>query len=394
MSDSILHPESLTVHGGVCKQDSTAVIPPIYQTSAFRFDSTAHGAALFAGQEAGFIYTRMGNPTIRAMEDAIACLEGGAEALGCASGMAAIHTIFSALLSKGDHVVCSKVVYGPTSTLLTTIFGKFGVSTSFVDTADLSQVENAVKPNTRVIYVESPGNPTIDISDIQRISRIAHDHDALLVVDNTFMSPYFQKPLDLGADIVLHSLTKFLNGHADVIGGIVVLKDEDRYPYFRKILNQTGGVIDPFNSFLVHRGLKTLALRMEKHAENGLAIAQFLEDHPAVAWVKYPGLKSHPHYNLGLIQHTGFGGVMAFEVKGGFKAGEQLLNSVQLCTLAVSLGGVETLIQHPASMTHASMGKEQRLAANVTDGLIRLSVGIENKDDLIRDLQTALSKLG
>lgn len=388
-----LNTESLCVHAGISKKESNALIPPIYQTSAFRFRSTAHGAALFSGKEEGYIYSRMGNPTVKSMEDAIAALEGGYKALGCSSGMAAINTIFSALLASDDHVICSKVVYGPTLTLLNTVYKKYGIKTTFVDSTNLDKITKAMTPATRLVYIETPGNPTIEISDIYRIAKIAHENNALLVVDNTFMSPYFQKPFEFDADIVIHSLTKFLNGHADVIGGIIVVRDDETYKEFRKVLNQTGGVIDPFNSFLVHRGIKTLSVRMEKHSVNSLKIAKFLEDHNKISWVRYPGLKSHPQYNLGLIQHTGFGGVMAFELKGGFKAGETMLNSVVLCSLAVSLGGVETLIQHPASMTHASMGKKERQAANVTDGLIRLSVGIENSDDIIEDLAQALEKI-
>ncbi|MGB5848926.1 MAG: PLP-dependent transferase, partial [Ignavibacteriaceae bacterium] len=239
----------------------------------------------------------------------------------------------------------------------------------------------------------TPGNPTLCISDIEEISKIAHERNAKVVVDNTFMSPALQNPLKLGADVVMHSLTKFLNGHADVVGGIIVVKDEETYLNFRKTLNQIGGVIDPFNSFLVHRGLKTLALRMEKHSQNAQAIAEHLEQHPLINNLMYPGLQSHPNYETGLKQHAAPGGLIKFEVEGGFEAGKILMNSVKLCTLAVSLGGVETLIQHPASMTHFSMGKEARLAGGITDGLVRLSVGIENVDDLIADLDQGLEKV-
>ena len=393
MADPRIHPQTLCVHAGISGEESGALVPPIYQTSSFRFESTAHGAALFAGEQDGYIYTRMGNPTVAAMENAVAALEQGHKSLGCASGMAAINTVFSGLLSASDHVVCSRVVYGPTATLLSRIYKKYGVTTSFVNTADSKEVIRALTPKTRMVFLESPGNPTIDLADIKEITEAAHAGGAVVVVDNTFLSPYFQNPLLLGADIVVHSLTKFLNGHADVIGGIVVVKDEDRYQVMRKVLNQTGGVIDPFNSFLVHRGIKTLSVRMEQHARNATAVARFLEDHPGVAWVRYPGLKSHPQYDLGQIQHSGPGGVMAFELKGGYRAGEALLNRVALCNLAVSLGGVETLIQHPASMTHASLGREERKAAGVTDGLVRLSVGIENCDDIIADLLQALEQV-
>ena len=381
------------VHSGIEEYEFGSVVPPIYQTSTFKFKSAQHGAALFAGKEKGYIYTRMLNPTIEAMENAIAELEGGHKALGCGSGMAATHTIFASLLSSGDHVVCSAAVYGPTTTLLNTIMKKFGVETTFVDTSDSENVAEAIEPNTKVVFVETPGNPTLCISDLAEISKLAHKNKTVVVVDNTFMSPALQNPLVLGADVVMHSLTKFLNGHADVVGGVVVVKDEQMYQQFRKSLNQTGGVIDPFNAFLVHRGLKTLAIRMERHCENAQKIAEFLDSHPVVINVRYPGLKSHPNYQLGLKQHKGHGGMITFEVQGGLEAGKLLMNSVNLCQLAVSLGGVESLIQHPASMTHFSMGKEAREAAGITDGLIRLSVGIENADDLIADLEQALNKV-
>lgn len=384
---------SRCVHSGIEENEFGAVVPPIYQTSTFKFKSVEHGTSLFAGEEKGYIYTRMANPTVEAMENAIADLEGGHKALGCASGMAAIHTVLASLLSAGDHVICSAAVYGPTTTLLNTVMKKFGVETTFVDTSYSENVLNEMKSNTKVVYVETPGNPTLCISDIEQISKIAHQHNAVVVVDNTFMSPALQNPLKLGADVVLHSLTKFLNGHADVVGGIVVVKDEKTYLHFRKTLNQIGGVIDPFNSFLVHRGLKTLAIRMEKHSKNAQKIAEWLEKHPLVKGIRFPGLKSHPNYEAGLKQHSAPGGLIKFEVEGGFEAGKIFMNSLKLCTLAVSLGGVETLIQHPASMTHFSMGKEARLAGGVTDGLVRLSVGIENVDDIIADLDQALEKV-
>ena len=385
--------ETKCVHAGMGEYEFNPVNPPIYQTSTFSFDSSEQGAALFSGEQKGYIYTRMLNPTIEAMENAIAELEGGHKALGCASGMAAVHTVFASLLKSGDHIVCSSAVYGPTMTLLKTIISKFEVETTFVDSSDLNEVKNAVKSNTKVIYIETPGNPTLAITDIAGAAKIAHSCGAKLVVDNTFMSPALQNPFELGADVILHSLTKFLNGHADVIGGIIIVKDEETYKEFRKVLNQIGGVIDPFNSFLVHRGIKTLALRMQKHCENAMIIAEHLEAHPMVKWVMYPGLKSHPQYEIGLKQHKGHGGMISFELGGGFEAGRIMMNSVKVCRLAVSLGGVETLIEHPASMTHFSMGREGREAACITEGLVRLSVGIENADDIIADLAQALSKI-
>lgn len=381
------------VHSGIDEYEYGAVVPPIYQTSTFKFKDVKHGASLFAGEEKGYIYTRMLNPTVEAMENAIAALEGGHKALGCGSGMAAISTIFITLLQSGDHVVCSSAVYGPTTTVLNTVMKKYGVETTFVDSSDSDNVRKAIKPNTKVVYIETPGNPTLCISDIEEISKIAREYKATVVVDNTFMSPALQNPLLLGADIVMHSLTKFLNGHADVVGGVIVVKDEETYQQFRKTLNQLGGVIDPFNAFLVHRGLKTLAIRMEKHCRNAQKIAEWLEKHPAVKWIRYPGLKSHPHYQIGLEQHKAPGGMITIELKGGLEAGRIMMDSVRLFQLAVSLGGVESLIQHPASMTHFSMGKEAREAAGITDGLVRISVGIEEVNDLIADLEQALNKV-
>ncbi len=384
---------SKCVHAGVGEYEFGPVVPPIYQTSTFKFESTAHGASLFKGESEGYIYTRMKNPTIEAMENAVAELEGGHKALGCGSGMAAISTVFLALLKAGDHIVSSKAVYGPTATLLRTVISKFNIDSTFVNTAVIDEVKSAIKPNTKIIYVETPGNPTLEVSDLKEISEIAKQAGALLVVDNTFMSPALQQPLSLGVDIVVHSMTKFLNGHADVVAGIIVVKDEEMFTLMRKVLNQLGGVIDPFNSFLVHRGLKTLDLRMQRHSESAQIIAEYLEAHPQVKWVRYPGLKSHPQYDICKKQHKNTGGMISFELAGGFEAGEIVMNNVKFCQLAVSLGGVESLVQHPASMTHLSMGKEAREKAGITEGLVRLSVGIENVNDIINDLDQALKKV-
>jgi methionine-gamma-lyase len=385
--------ETKCVQAGVGDYEFHPVIPPIYQTSTFAFESAQQGSSLFAGEQKGYIYTRMLNPTIEALEDAMASLEGGHKSLGCASGMAATHTVIASLTKSGDHVVCSSAVYGPTMTLLKTIMSKFGVETTAVNSSNLDEIEKAMKPNTKVVFIETPGNPTLAITDLEGTAKIAHKHGAKLVVDNTFMSPALQQPFSFGTDVVMHSLTKFLNGHADVVGGIIVVKDEETYLSFRKILNQLGGVIDPFNSFLVHRGLKTLAIRMQKHCENAQKIAEYLEKHPKVKWVSFPGLKSHPQYKIGQKQQKGPGGMISFELKGGYNAGQVVMNSVQVCKLAVSLGGVETLIQHPASMTHFTLGKEGRKDAGISEGLVRLSVGIENVNDLLKDIEQALSKI-
>jgi methionine-gamma-lyase len=385
--------ETQCVHAGIDEYEFGAVVPPIYQTSTFKFKDADQGARLFKGEENGYIYTRMRNPTVEAMENAVAVLEGGARALGCGSGMAAVSTLFMSVLKSGDHVVCSESVYGPTTVFLSTIMSNYGVEATFVDTSKLNAVKDAMKPNTKIVFIETPGNPTLVISDIEEIAKVAHANGAKLAVDNTFMSPLLQKPFELGADYIIHSMTKFLNGHADVVAGIIVLKEESDYPHFRRMLNHFGGVIDPFNSFLVHRGIKTLALRMERHCQNAQVLAEYLEKHPKVEWVSYPGLKSHPQYEIGKKQMTGFGGMISIELKGGLEAGKTLMNNIEVWQLAVSLGGVESLIQHPASMTHASMGPEARKAAQITDGLVRISVGIENVDELIKGLEAGLSKI-
>ncbi len=386
-----MSPESLVVHAGVEKNEHLAVVPPIYQTSTFSFDSAEHGASLFAGEDKGFIYSRMGNPTVRGLEKCVAALEGGYDGLACGSGMAAIHTALSVLLKAGDHLVCSDAVYGPTCTLVETILSRFGIEYTMVDTSNTTAIEEAMRPNTKAVYIETPGNPTLVICDLKTVCRLAHDRGAQVIVDNTFMTPVLQQPFRWGVDVIVHSLTKFLNGHADVVGGMIVVKKEEQYPAFRKTLNQLGGVLPPFESFLVHRGIKTLALRMQRHCESAQKVAEFLEKHSAVEWVRYPGLKSHPQYEIAGRQMTGPGGMISFGLRGGLDAGRKMMNSVELCCLAVSLGGVETLIQHPPSMTHATMGAEARQRANITDGLVRLSVGIENVRDVIADLDQAMS---
>lgn len=383
-------PETLAVHAGMNATEFHPAVPPIYQTSTFAFDSAEHGAQLFAGKGKGYIYSRMGNPTVEAVEQAVAALEGGYAALACGSGMAAIHTCLAALVKQGDHVVCSEAVYGPTCTLVGSVMAEFGIESTMVDTSNLGDVKQALRPNTKVVYVETPCNPTLVIADLAAVCKLAHAHGAVVVVDNTFMSPILQQPFQFGADYVVHSLTKFLNGHADVVGGMIVVKEEAAYAPMRRMLNHVGGVLPPFESFLVHRGLKTLALRIRQHCENAVKVAAFLDSHPQIEWVRYPGLKSHPQYELAQKQMSGPGAVISFCLKGGLEAGRKMMNAVELCLLAVSLGGVETLIQHPASMTHASMGADARRQAHIEDGLVRLSVGIENVDDLIADLTQGL----
>ncbi len=370
-----------------------AVAPPIFQTSTFVFKTPEEGAARFAGEEEGYIYTRMGNPTMAALEESVAALEEGRFALSTASGMAAVSTIFFALLNAGDHVVCSASVYGPSRVVLERDFSRFDIRSSMVDTSDPEKLKAAVTDRTRVVFVETPANPTLAITDLAKAAEIAHEAGALLVVDNTFMSPVLQKPFRFGADVVLHSVTKFLNGHSDVVGGVLVFKDEELMKKVRGVLHYLGGTMDPHQAWLVHRGIKTLAMRVRTAQKNAQALAELLADHPAVEEVRYPGLPGHPQADLIARQMAGPGALISFDLEGGIEAGKHVLNAVHLPALAVSLGGVESLIQHPASMTHAAVKREDRLAAGITDGLVRLAVGCEDADDLLADLKGALDGL-
>jgi len=380
------------VHAGDYEDMYGSAVVPIYQASTFKFKDAKHGGDCFAGRSDGYIYTRIGNPTIDALENKLAELENGYRGIALASGMAAVSTVYMALLGQGQHIVSTNAVYGPSRAILERDFSRFGVEYTFVDTTDLEATEKAIKPNTKLLFIETPTNPTIEITDIQKVAEIARKHNILLCVDNTFCSPYTQKPLDLGADIVLHSITKFINGHADVVGGALIAKEPAVYKQLRQTMVYLGGNMDPHQAYLTSRGVKTLALRMDRSQESAMKIAQYLENHPKIAWVKYPGLASHPQYDLAKKQMSGFGTMMSFELKGGLQAGETLMNNVRLAMLAVSLGGVETLIQHPASMTHAGLSKESRQEAGITDGLVRFSVGIEDCEDLIADLDNALKR--
>jgi methionine-gamma-lyase len=381
------------VHAGIPVDPLGSVVTPIYQTSTFAFRNAQEGADRFAGKAEGFIYSRIGNPTTVALEQNVAQLENGFGATATASGMGAVSTVYMALLSQGDHLVSTASVYGPSRVLLEKHMSRFGVEATFVDTTDLDALRRAIKPNTKVIYVESPSNPAMLVTDLAAAAEIAHACGALLVVDNTFASPYLQKPLDLGADVVLHSVTKFINGHADVVGGILVGKTEALYKQLRAMVVIMGCNMDPHQASMVSRGLKTLAIRVERAQANAKVIAAWLEQHPKVEWVSYLGLPSHPQFELVKRQMAGPGAMISFGVKGGVEAGARLMDAVKLAALAVSLGGVETLICHPASMTHASMGREARLEGGVSDGLVRYAVGIEDVEDLIADLEQALAKV-
>ena len=381
------------VHAGFHGDPTGAVTVPIYQTSTFAFRSAEHGAALFGGADDGYIYTRLANPTIRALEDAVGELENGRRGIATSSGMGAVSILYMTLLGQGAHLVSTASVYGPSRLLVEKHLSRFGVEATFVDTTDVANVRKAMRPNTRLVYIETPSNPAMQVTDVRAVAEVAHAHGCPLAVDNTFASPYLQKPLDLGADISLHSVTKFINGHADIVGGIVVAKTEELEKRLRPMMIALGCNMDPHQAYLVYRGLKTLGLRIERAQQGALEIARWLEARPEVEWVRYIGLPSHPQHDLAKRQMSGFGTMISFELKGGVEAGRAVMDHVKLATLAVSLGGVETLVEHPASMTHAGMSREARLEAGISDGLVRYSTGIEDVEDLIADLEQAFQAI-
>jgi cystathionine beta-lyase/cystathionine gamma-synthase len=369
------------VHAGNSPDPTTgAVAVPIYQTSTYVQEAL--------GKNKGYEYARTQNPTRHALEENLAVLEGGAGARAFASGMAAA-TAISTFVKAGEHVVCSNMTYGGTYRYYTQIQARYGVEFSFVDTSDAEEVRRAFRGNTRLLHLESPTNPTMLLCDIARLSAIAHERGAIVVVDNTFASPYLQKPLALGADIVYHSTTKFLNGHSDSIGGIAIAKSPEHVEWLSFVQNSSGAILSPFDSWLVLRGIKTLVVRMERHEQNGRAVAKFLSTHPKVKKTNYPGLATHPHHELAKRQMRGFGAMISFDL-GSFDNAAAFLARVRLCSLAESLGGVETLISHPATMTHASIPEAERNRLGVTPGLVRISVGIEDLEDLIADLSRSL----
>ena len=386
---------TISLHGGKFHDTITGShATPIFQTSTFIFDNAEQGARRFAFEEKGYIYTRLGNPNTTELEEKIALLEGAEAGLATGSGMAAISTALLTLLKQGDHIISSNTLYGCTFGLITEMFPQYGIEVTLVDGSDLEQIQDAMQENTKVIYLETPANPTMEIIDIKEVSKIAHNHNAKVVVDNTFMTPYLQRPIELGADVVVHSATKFLGGHGDLLAGLIVgtadLIAEMKVPH----LKDFGGILGPFDAWLLVRGMKTLALRMEQHNKNAQVVAEYLEKHPLIDHVYYPGLPSHPQYELAKKQMDGFGGMLAFELKGGVEEGRTLMNNVKMISLAVSLGSIDSLIQHPASMTHSPVPKEERLTAGITDGLVRLHVGIENVEDIIADLDQALKVVG
>ena len=372
------------IHIGQEPEPATgAIVAPIFQTSTYVQEAL--------GKDKGYDYARTAHPNRRALERCVARLEGGQTAYVFTSGMAAIDSLFR-LLRPGDHAVISEAVYGGVYRLTTQLLRHFGMEFSFVDMSDPDLVRKALRANTKMIYVETPTNPTMIISDIAAIARIANERNITVAVDNTFLSPYLQRPIDLGAHIVVHSMTKYLNGHSDAVGGAVILTrpaDAEKIYFLQR---STGAGLAPMDCFLVSRGIKTLAVRMMQHNANGMAIARYLENHPKVKRVLYPGLPSHPQHDLARKQQRGFGAMLSFDL-GSLESARRLLNHVKLCSLAESLGGVETLISHPATMTHASIPPEVRQQVGITDGLVRLSVGIEDEEDLIADLDAALAKI-
>ena len=382
-SDADLGFGTRAIHAGQPPEPTTgAVMVPIFQTSTYAQESP--------GKHRGYDYARTDNPTRTAYQECLASLEETKHALAFASGLAAMDAVLH-LLKTGDHVLCCDDVYGGTFRLFDKVFRNFGIELTFIDMTDLERTAAALRPTTKMVWLESPTNPLLKVFDIEAVSRLAHAAGALLVVDNTFMSPYFQKPMRLGADIVVHSVTKYMNGHSDVVGGAILMDRDDLHERLKFLQNAVGGVPGPMDCFLVLRGLKTLHVRMQRHAENAMAIARFLEAHPRVERVIYPGLESHPQHALARRQMSGFGGMITFFIDGGLDDARRFLERVKLFTLAESLGGVESLVEHPAIMTHASIPPEQRRKLGIGDTLIRLSVGIEDLADLKADLEQALA---
>ncbi|MDN5299914.1 MAG: methionine-gamma-lyase [Clostridiales bacterium] len=373
-------------YGAIHDKQFGAHVSPLYQTSTFVFEDCAQGGDRFAGRDNGYKYTRLGNPNTREVASRLAALDETDAGLYTSTGMSAVSTALLGLMQAGDHFIAADCLYGGTVAVINKVITKYGIEMDYVKINDTEAFQSAFKANTKVVYIETPANPTMELIDIEAVAAMVHAHGALLVVDNTFMTPYLQKPVKLGADVVVYSVTKYINGHGDVVGGIITGKqryiDQINNPHLLNL----GGTGSPFDAWLVARGLKTLGLRMERHCENAMAVAKYLEAHPKVAKVYFPGLETFPQHDLAKRQMSNFGGMIAFELEGGYAAGEKLLNNLELISLAVSLGGVDSLIQHPASMTHAAVPPEERLSAGITDGLVRISVGIEDLEDILSDL--------
>jgi methionine-gamma-lyase len=381
-------------HAYDAQANEGALTPPLHLTSTFAFETAESGGEMFAGDRPGHIYSRISNPTLDLLEQRIATLEGAEAGLALSSGMGAITSTLWTLLSPGDEILVDKTLYGCTFAFMRHGLQKFGITVSHVDMTDLARLQAAIRPQTRVVYFETPANPNMRLVDIAGASRIAHAHGATVVVDNTYATPYLTRPIELGADLVLHSATKYLGGHGDVVAGLLVGRAEQIQEIrLTGMKDMTGAVMAPFNAMLVLRGLKTLALRMERHSSTAAEIADWLEAHPAVATVHYPGLPSFDHYDLACRQMALPGGMIAFELKGGLPAGRAMMNRLKMITRAVSLGDAETLIQHPASMTHSTYTPDERAEHGITEGLVRLSAGLENVADILQDLEQSLEFL-
>ncbi|MBT2582534.1 methionine gamma-lyase [Planococcus sp. ISL-109] len=387
--------ETAVIHKGYdssAHHDSLAT--PLYQTSTYSFSSAQEGEARFAGEAQGNIYSRLGNPTVRVLEERMAEIEGGQAALAFGSGMAAVSAILVHLTKAGDHVLCSRGIYGCTFGLLGIMEEKYGITHSLIAMTTEQQIEQAIRPETKVIYVETPINPTMELVNLRAVEAIAKKHDLRIVIDNTFSSPYLQNPIQFGADFVLHSATKYLNGHGDVIGGVLIGRDAEEMQTIRMTVQKDfGGIMSPFDAWLLLRGLKTLHVRMDRHVDNAEKIVTFLQNEQAVKRIFYPFDDAHPQVSIAKDQMRRGGGLISFELEGGKKQAQEFLNALSLIKIAVSLGDAETLIQHPATMTHAVVPPEERERMGISDSLVRLSVGLEHVDDLMQDLQQAFAQI-
>ncbi|MFD2167190.1 methionine gamma-lyase [Thalassotalea euphylliae] len=386
--------ETQAIHAGrIHDEQFGSLATPLYQTSTFIFDNAQQGANRFAGEEDGFIYSRLGNPTTRQLEQRVAAMEGMEDAAATATGMGAVSGALLANLESGDHLIASKAVYGCSYALMAHQLTKWGIEVTFVDMTEPENIEKAIQPNTKVMFLETPINPNLVVLDLEMIASIAKKHNIISIVDNTFLTPVLQKPAEMGIDIIIHSATKYLNGHGDVVAGIICGTFEMIGHIKMTILKDIGATMSPHDAWLILRGIKTLPIRMQQHCSNAQHVAEFLEQHPMVETVYYPGLKSHPGNKFIGTQMKAAGGVIAFEIKGDLQQGTEFINRMQLFSIAVSLGDAESLIQHPASMTHSPYSQEERLEAGISDTLIRVSIGLENAEDLVADLQQSLDQI-
>src|SRR5512139_920345 len=382
---------TLAIHAGEAPDPATgALVPPLHLATTFHLGTAENGAAIFAGEKQAYVYTRWANPTVSTLEKRVAALEHAEAALATGSGMAAIANAVLTIISAGDHIVSARAIYPSTYHFFTAQLRALGIEATFVDATEPQNVARALRPNTRLVYLETPGNPTLALCDLAEISAIAKARGTATICDNTFATPVNQLPLDLGIDVVVHSATKYFCGHGDAVGGLIAGTRAFIERAATEPMRYFGGIMSPFPAYLILRGTQTLPLRVERHNANARTIAEYLEAHPKVAWVSYPGLESHPQHALAKKQMRGFGGMVCFDLKGGVDAGARLMNAVRVCSLAVSLGDTRTLITHPASTTHSVVSREARLSQGVTDGLVRLSVGLEDVDDLVADLETGL----